>query len=159
VPRYILLMQPAVTPPPPPVARSRFSFKRLLLVLLLLAAAFLGGYVPQALRARRLNSELTTAQLDLRLSQLHRRIGIAAEEAQRNNFANASLAARDFFDGCSTLATTEAFANQPRTRNAISAYATQRDEIMTQLANADPAVKERLANMYLVMDGVLARRE
>ena len=156
-----MFMQPAVSPPPPPPApaRRRFSPKLLLLLLLLLVAAFLGGYVPQMLRVRQLQSTLTTTQLDLRLANLHRRLGVAAEEAQRNNFANAAAAGREFFDGCSAIVQTEPFANQPRTRNAFAAYAAQRDEIMTQLANADPQVKDRLASMYLVMDGVLARRE
>jgi hypothetical protein len=30
---------------------------------------------------------------------------------------------------------------------------------MTHLANGDPQMKERLAGMYLAMDGVLARRQ
>ena len=155
-------MQPAVPPPlPPPVVppRRRVSLKLLFLVLLLLAAAFLGGYFPASLRARSAETSLRTAELDLRLANLHRRLGVAAEEAQRNNYATATAAAREFFDGCSAIVQTEAFATQPRTRAAIASYAGYRDEVMTQLATADPNVRARLAGMYLAMDGVLARRQ
>lgn len=146
-------------PPPTPPPARRGSGKRILLVLLLLIAAFLGGYVPSAWRARTMETTLHDTELELRLSNLHRRLGVAAGEALRNNYANASAAARAFFDGCGTLAQSDAFANQPRTKIAISSYAAQRDEIMSQLANADPQVKERLASMFLTMDGVLGRRE
>lgn len=161
MPRYILAMT-TVTPPPPPVtstARGRFSPRVFLLVILLLGAAFLGGYVPETLRARRLEAALMKAELNTHLYELHRRAGVAAAEAQRNNYANATAAAREFFEGCANLSNTEVFAGQPRTRIALAGYAAQRDEIMTMLANADPAVKDRLTGIFLAMDGVLARRE
>ncbi len=129
------------------------------MVVVLLVAAYLGGYIPATLRARDLQARLETTALDLRLATLHRQLGTASHEAQRNNFAAASAAARAFFDDCRTLAETEPFVNEPRTRGAISAYAGARDEITTQLALADPQVRERLAGMYLAMDGVLARRQ
>jgi hypothetical protein len=151
-----------VTPPPPlptPPPARRGSGKRVLLVLLLLIAAFLGGYVPATWRARNAETALHNTEFELRLANLHRRLGVAAGEALRNNYANAGSAARQFFDGCGAIVQSDAFANQPRTRIAFSSYAAQRDEIMSQLASADPQVKDRLASMYLTMDGVLARRE
>lgn len=149
----------ATPAPPPPEPRRRFSFKLFLLVIVLLVAAFLGGYVPQALELRRASATLQRTELDLRLANLHRRLGVASHEAQQNNFANAAAAARDFFDGCSALAQTGLLAKEARTQIAITSYAGQRDEIMTALAIADPQMRERLASMYLVMDGVLQRRE
>jgi len=147
------------TPAPAQEPRGRFSFKLFLLVIVLLVAAFLGGYIPQALELRRASASLQRTELDLQLAGLHRRLGVASHEAQRNNFANASAAAREFFDGCAALAQTELLAKEPRTMIAITSYAGQRDEIMTALAVADPRMKERLASMYLVMDGVLQRRQ
>lgn len=151
------VVTPLPPPTPPPVRRG--SGKRVLLVLLLLIAAFLGGYVPATWRARTVETTLHSTELELRLANLHRRLGVAAGEALRNNYANASAAAREFFEGCTALAQSDAFANQPRTRIAFTSYAAQRDEIMSQLASAQPQVKDRLASMYLTMDGVLARRE
>lgn len=135
------------------------SLKFLIVLVLLLGVAFLVGYAPGAIHARNLGRTLTTTQFDLRLANLERRIGVAAMEAQRNNYADAAAAAREFFDGCNALAQTESFAEEPRTRNAIASYAAQRDEVMTQLANADPRVKERLASLYLAVDGVFTRRQ
>ena len=128
-------------------------------VLGLLILAFALGFVPPTLEKRRLEATLHATQLDLRLANLHRRLGVASEEAQRNNFASAAAAARDFFDGCRELAITERFPNQPRTRGAITAYGSYSESIQTQLTLADPQVKERLASLYLAMDGVLTRRE
>ena len=133
--------------------------KRFFFVLLLLLGAFLGGYVPSTWRARAMETTLHTTKLDLRLANLHRRLGVAAEEAQRNNYATATAAAREFFDGCSAVAQSGSLASQPRTQIAIAAYAAQRDEIKTALAGANPGVRERLAGMYLAMDGVLARKQ
>ena len=150
----------SATPAPPPAPVRRTSpFKWTLVVIVLLVGAFLAGYIPPTLRAREMNETLRTTRLDLRLATLHRLVGTASHEAQRNNFAAASAAARAFFDGCRTLADTEPFPDEPRTRAAISAYAGARDEITTQLALADPQVRERLAGLYLAMDGVLARRQ
>ena len=156
-------MQPPANPgpssPPPPDRPRRSGAKTFFLVLLLLIAAFLAGYIPSLIRARKLDTTLRATQLELRLASLHRRVGVAATEAQRNNFASALTSAREFFDGCTALSTSEAFETQPRTKNAIAGYVSQRDEVMAQLAAADPQVKERLASLVLVMDGVLTRRE
>ncbi len=158
-------MQPASAPPPPapPAAParkgSRSPAKLVLVVLLLLVLAFAAGYVPQKLRADRLEETLRTTSLDLALATAHRDLGIAALEAQRSNYANAATAARRFFDACARLAPNPAFDEQPRTRVALGGYATQRDEISVQLATGDPAVVHRLASLYLTMEGVLARRQ
>ena len=159
-----MVMQPAVTPPPPkppvpvPVKR-RLSFRTLLWIALLLLFAFGLGYVPKELERRRAAETLRTTELDLRLANLHRLIGVASHEAQRNNFANAATAARAFFDGCRTVLNEYPLEDQPRTRNALQAYATSSDTILGQLTNADPTVKEQLASLYLTMNGVLERRQ
>lgn len=157
-------MQPAVSPPPPPTPpaerpRSRMSLKFLIVLVLLLGVAFLVGYAAPAIHARNVQRTLTKTEFELRLANLERRLGVAAMEAQRNNYASATTAAREFFDGCTALAQIEAFAEEPRTGNAIASYAAQRDAVMAQLANADPLVKERLAGMYLAVDGVFTRRQ
>jgi hypothetical protein len=126
--------------------------------LAIAALAFAGGYVPKELELRDLRATMKTTDLDLRLANLHRQLGVASEEAQRNNFASAATAARAFFAGCRTIAQDEAFAEQPRTRTAISAYAGYEDDIILRLTNADPSVKEKLGALYLAMQGVLDRR-
>jgi hypothetical protein len=149
-------MQPSVTPPPSAPIRKRRP--RFLLTLILLAIAFAAGYVPQWLEARRLRSTLTTTSMELRLATLHRDLGLASHEVQRNNFASASEAASRFFEDCAKLANTEPFVDDDRTRVALMGYASQRDEVMSLLAAGDPAVRDRLSALYLTMNGVLSRR-
>lgn len=142
-----------------PVAPPRRSSGgRLLIVLFLLALAFGAGYVPQWLESRTLRAELVTADLELHLANAHRRLGVASQEAQRNNYANAAEAARQFFDESATLVRMNAFDGEPRTRVALLAYVAQRDQVMALLAAADPSSRETLASLFLTMDGVLARR-
>jgi hypothetical protein len=124
-----------------------------------LVIAFAAGYVPQEIEKRRLAATLEKTELDLRLANLHRQLGVASHEAQRNNFATAAEAARQFFDGCRALATEHDFEGQPRTHGALQAYAQSADVILGQLATADPAAKERLAGLYLTMNGLLERRQ
>lgn len=121
--------------------------------------AFLVGFVPKELELRRTRTKLHAASLDLQLSDLHRRLGVASHEAQRHNYGLAATEARAFFDGCRKLTYEQTFAGQPRTKLALTAYGSQGDTILGQLANADPMVKEQLASLYLTMNGVLARRQ
>ena len=159
-------MQPTAVPPPPTrpappidVPRKRSPVKRAFAILVLLGLAFLGGYVPEKLRANRLQDTLKTTTIELELANAHRHLGVAALEAQRNNFANASAAAVPFFDACARLANNPAFNDEPRTRTALGAYAGSRDAILVQLATADPTAAQRLASLYFTMEGVLQRRE
>jgi glutamate-1-semialdehyde aminotransferase len=126
--------------------------------VVLLAAAFLGGFVPQWIKVRNLRTQVETMDLQLRLATAHGLLGVASQEAQRNNYASAAQAAAQFFDQCATLARTEAFEKEPRTRVALLSYTAQRDQVMALLSAADPAAREKLAGMFLAMDGVLARR-
>ncbi|HEX8169087.1 MAG TPA: hypothetical protein VF824_00945 [Thermoanaerobaculia bacterium] len=151
-------MQPTSPAPPPPPVRRRSRGRLAILVLLLLVTAFLAGYVPGSFETRRLNAELAATQLDLELANLHRLLGVASHEAQRNNLSVAAAAASQFFEGCRRVAANNAMPNRPRTHGALVAYATQGDMILGQLAVGDPQVKERLAQLYLVMNGVIERR-
>lgn len=149
---------PPAPPPPAPVSPPRRGGRIFLLTVILLVIAFLAGFIPQWWALRTAQAELKTVQLDLRLADLHRLLGVASEEAQRNNYASAAEAARRFFDEGAALARSGALDAEPRTQNALLGYASQRDEVMALLSAADPAARERLAGMFLAMNGVLARR-
>src|ERR1051325_8420953 len=82
-----------------------------------------------------------------------------ASVAQPSKNSRAAAAALAKLFRCASSAATPRRRGRSASRNAIASYVAQRDEIMNQLATADPQVRERLASMYLVMDGVLARRE
>lgn len=133
--------------------------KHVLIAAALIALAFLIGYIPNELGSRRLAQELRRTELDLRLANLHRQLGMASHEAQRNNYGVAGDLARRFFDGCRTTVPEFRYDSRPRTQIALQGYAQSGDVILGELANGDPAVKERLASMYITMNGVLERRE
>lgn len=128
-------------------------------IALLILFAFALGYAPQEFSKRKLAAQLSETELDLRLANLQRQLGLASHEAQRNNFASAAEAARAFFDGCRTLANEGDFEDRPRTKLALTAYASQSDLVLGQLANADPQSRAKLAELYLTMQNVLARRQ
>lgn len=151
-------MQPATTSTTPPPVKRRTSFRTLVWIALLIALAFGLGYGPKEWERRKLAAQLEQSELDLRLANLHRQLGMAAQEAQRNNFASAATSARLFFDGCRSVVNEYEFKDQPRTRLALQSYASTSDMILGQMANADPAVKERLASLFLTMNGLLERR-
>ena len=131
---------------------------RFLIVALLLVVAFLGGFIPQWIEARNLRTRLERMETQLQLANLHRLLGVASQEAQRNNYASAAEAAAQFFDQCATITRMGSFEDEPRTRVALESYVQQRDTVMALLSAGDPAARERLAGMFLTMNGVLARR-
>jgi hypothetical protein len=133
--------------------------KSLLIAAALIGLAFLIGYIPNEIGARRLATTLRATQLDLRLANLHRQLGVASHQAQRNNFPLAASVAAGFFQGCRTVVNDFRFQDRPRTRIALESYAQQGDTLLGELGNGDPAAKERLATMFLTMDGVLQRQQ
>lgn len=153
--RYIDAMQTEQPPPPTP----RPSPKNALVVILLILGAFLLGWLPKEIEGRRLESTLRTTQLDLRLTDLHRQLGVASHQAMLGDFPAAGIAALGFYDGCRALAESGALEDRVRTRTALGAYAGQRDEMLARVAVADPSVREGFASLYLTMNGVIERRQ
>ena len=147
---------PTIEPRP---ATRRMSFRSVVWIVLLLALAFALGWGPQEMRKRELTDALRETNLELGLVQLHRQLGVASHEAQRNNFAEASTAARAFFDGCVSTEHEFDLSARPRTRLALSAYARQSDLILGELSLGDPIAKQRLASLYLTMNGLIERAQ
>ena len=127
--------------------------------MLLIAFAFVLGYGPKEWERRRLAERLEQTELDLRLANLHRQLGMVNFEVQQNNFAGAATHAVLFFEGCRAVANDEKLDDQPRTRLALQTYASTSDTVLGQLGTADPAVKQRLASLYHTMNGVLERKQ
>ena len=119
---------------PEPVRKQRA--KTAIIAAVLMIAAFLAGYVPKHLEASRSAEALRESQRALRLATLHRQLGLASLEAEELDLSD-----------------------RPRTRLALEAYASSAPEIMTQLNLGNPAMKERLASLYLTMHGVIERKQ
>jgi hypothetical protein len=154
-------MQTSTSPaaPPPATRPGRLSFRTLLWIVALIALAFLLGWGPKELEKRRMTETLDETRLELRLATIHRQLGVASHEALRNNYTAAAVAAHRFFDDCRTVEQEFDLESRPRTRLALSAYGQQADTILGELSLGDPVVKERLASLYLTMNGVIERKQ
>lgn len=141
----------------PQVPRRTRKPLMVVMIPLLLGAAFLAGWLPKTLELRRTNERVAQMERDLRLANLHRRLGTAAAEARRNNFGLAATEAGAFFDDTQRLLAQEPFTAQPRLRVALQSYGSQRDRIMTGLSTNDASTAQTLNDLYLAFDGVVKR--
>lgn len=107
--------------------------------------AFLLGYVPSCVGERSTEQQKARLEYKVRLGDLRDKVGMASYEVNRNNYANAAQFSGEFFDGLLSLISDtrdEAF------KQKLQPISARRDEITTNLAQADPVVKEKLAQMY-----------
>ena len=130
--------------------------RRVLIAVGVLALIFLIGYVPQRLNAERARRENTRLQLELGLARLQGKLGMMSYEASRNNFANAAALSTEFFTGLRDGLANPRLAGDSSRAATLSAIAARRDEVTADLARGDPAVKEKLAELYKQFSEALA---
>ncbi|MDQ6801540.1 MAG: hypothetical protein M3041_11945 [Acidobacteriota bacterium] len=151
--------------------QSEGSFKslrplsRLILIFLGIPLVFAIGFAFATIRAQSERQELASraaeaaaarrqlarTQLQHNLARLQGTLGLVMYEANRNNFANATSYAAQFFDGLRA-----ALSNRDLPTVAdgaqLESILAMRDEISSALARADPAVKQKLADLYVQFD-------
>lgn len=113
--------------------------------------AFLFGLGLMGLKWWGAASDRNAAQKELRLSQLQNDIASAAIDARRGDYEPARLATSKFFSSLTAeLENTSSniFTNEQQTQ--IKSLLAPRDEIITLLSRNDPAVTEKLAEMYVL---------
>ncbi len=133
--------------------------KKVVVALIVLAAVFVVGFLPEHLKARQAREENSRLRLELDLARLRGELGMMSYEANRNNFGNASKLSSDFFNGLRGGLASPLLAGDAGRRAKIEAIAARRDEVTADLARADPAVKEKIAQMYAELSGALAQNE
>lgn len=113
---------------------------------------YLVGYWPSRMSASKvteqnsqLQQKLALNEKRLRLAELRGQMGIMSYEANRNNYAEASKFSTEFFNG---LRETLNDTNDEALKQKLSAIVARRDEITTNMAQADSSVKEKLAQMF-----------
>jgi hypothetical protein len=113
---------------------------------------YLVGYLPSRMSASKvteqnsqLQQNLALTEKRLRLAELRGQMGIMSYEANRNNYAEASKFSTEFFNG---LRETLNDTNDEVLKQKLSAIVARRDEITTNMAQADSSVKEKLAQMF-----------
>lgn len=111
--------------------------------------AFLIGFVPMWLKARAVANERDAVQQAARLTEVENTLASAAIYARHGDYEPAREAASTFY----TNLRAELDRPQPvfsaSQREMLLALLVQRDQTITLLARADPAVAERLADAYL----------
>jgi len=110
-----------------------------------LIAVFLLGYIPAQKSARRAQQQNVQLENSLRLAELRGQLGMASYEANRNNYASAAQFSTDFFNGLQTAVNN---TDDQMLRQKLQSALERRDEIIANLAEANPAVKEKLSQMY-----------
>jgi hypothetical protein len=132
--------------------------RRVLIAVGVLAAVFLAGYLPQQQNARKARRETARLELELSLARLQGKLGMMSYEASRNNFANAAALSSEFFDGLRESLVNPVLAGDASRKAKLAAVAARRDQVIADLARADPAVKDTLVGMYVELSEALAER-
>ena len=113
-------------------------------------AAFLIGFVPMWLSARMRANERDAAQQALRLTEIENTLAAAAIEARRGDYEPAREAASTFYTNLRSELDRTPSAFSESQRETMQSLLAQRDQMITLLARADPAVSERLVNSYVL---------
>jgi cardiolipin synthase len=133
------------TTPPLRVAR----LKRLGVYATVVFAAFLLGFIPMWMVAQMRANERDVVQQALRLTQLENELAAAAIQARRGDYEPAREAASTFYTNLrAELDRSPSGFTVPQGEMMPSLLA-QRDQLITLLARADPAVADRLADAYV----------
>jgi hypothetical protein len=133
------------TNPPLKVAR----LKRLGVYATVVFAAFLLGFIPMWLVARTRANERDVVQQALRLTQLENGLAAAAIQARRGDYEPAREAASTFYTNLRAELDRSPSGFTVPQREMMQSLLAQRDQLITLLARADPAVAERLADAYV----------
>ncbi|HVT42948.1 MAG TPA: hypothetical protein VMT00_01010 [Thermoanaerobaculia bacterium] len=124
------------------------------IALLAIAIAFVAGYVPSSVGARKAARENDRLELELSLARLHGTLGMTSYEANRNNFATAAEWSTRFFEGLKSIQENPVLQQDPARLAAVRRISLRRDEITSELARPDPEVRTRLAELYAEFEQV-----
>ena len=141
------------------------SGKWILTGLIAIFVAFGGGYLTAWLPARQTASELEAsaaaaeaesqqtkvqlqkAQLEVGLATLLGQLGEVYVDINANNFGMAAEKVTPFFDGLSALLESDPALTEPQLQ-ALRSILSRRDEIVTDLARANPQVRQKVGEMF-----------
>lgn len=92
-----------------------------------------------------LQQRVRKLQADLELAELRGTVGLMSQRANGNNFGAAAELSGGFFDG---IRESIAKTDNPALKNNLRKILDRRDAVTVGLAQANPAVKEQLAEIY-----------
>jgi hypothetical protein len=121
--------------------------------------AFLLGFVPEKIRAKRAVSQLDRAQGAARLLDIQTKLATAAIDARRGEYEQARKSASAFFNELlDEIDRGKASALSVQQRQRAGALLGPRDDIITLLARSDPASPDRLADLYIKYQAEMGQR-
>lgn len=108
---------------------------RIVIVLVLLIVVFLAGFVPQYIKVKRLEDDLSVATQENARAQLRDLAGLAFVQASQKNYGLAAATSRQFFNRAREAANQAPDANG---RKALEDLLTLQGKITSELAQGNP---------------------
>ena len=118
---------------------------RIIVVIILLIIVFLAGFVPQYMKAKRLENDLSLAKQENALAQLRDLAALAFVQATQKNYGLAAGTSKQFF-----IRTREAANQAPDAngRKALDDLLASQDKITAELAKGDPEALGDLQGLF-----------
>ena len=117
---------------------------KLLIAVGVLVAVFAAGFLPQYMRSRDFEEQLTHRTRELEQAQLLNLVGEAYVHAAQKNFGLASQTSTQFFNRMREVADAH-----PDRAAGFQEILARRDKVTAALAKADPAALGDLEDIYL----------
>lgn len=131
---------------PAPKKKSR----RILIYLILLVVAYLGGFVPEWLKAREQSEAREKAEHALTVTRLEKDLASAAVDARRGEYQAAQQDATSFFMAARfEIDQGDKSALTGDQRKNLAPLLDSREQLITLIARSDPASGERLSDLYV----------
>lgn len=132
-----------------PVKEAGF-IRRLAVWAAVALIAFLVGLVPMWLANRTLMQELDKTKRDARRSQILNTLAAATISARRGEYETGRQNVSTFYtDVRAELDSTNSIVFNSQEKPQIMTLMNTRDEMITLLSRSDPAVAERLSDLYM----------
>jgi hypothetical protein len=119
---------------------------RVIIAAVVLGAAFLVGFIPQYVKANRLDTELRQARQANFGAELRDLIGLAYVQANQKNYGLSAATMTRFFNRTRDVANQMA---DPNSRNGIENLLVTRDKVTAALAKSDAGVVDDLQELFM----------
>jgi hypothetical protein len=119
---------------------------RIIVIIFLLIIVFLASFVPQYMRVKRLENDLSVARQENALAQLRELAGLAFVQASQKNYGLAAGTSKQFFSLTREVANRAPDANR---RKALEDLLASQDRIAAELAKGDP---EALGDLQVLFE-------
>ena len=119
---------------------------KIIMTAIALVAVFLLGFVPQYIKAKRLETELRQFRQEIAGDQLRDLIGLAYVQANQKNYGLAAETSSRFFSRVREMANQTQAASS---RKALEDLLALRDKVTAELAKGDATVMGDLQELFV----------